>query len=509
MSRRRSGGCSGASVRAAFVILTVALSTVLGTCSVDDISSSNELFASSSSSSPTASSRPARSEQLLLVSSSSLTTERSRRTPLKMSVEQELDAARAAIQRAARRRRRRRRVVDPAGRGSGNVTTADEWFEAGVDHALVASVYRNPAAFHRSYREMERRFKVYVYEEGEPPILHAGPCKDIYTIEGRFIEQLELMAPPPPAGGGGGARTSDPARAHAFFLPFSVSKMVQFAYRPDTYDKTPLRAIVADYVRVVASRHPYWNRSAGADHFMLSCHDWGPEASRGHPELHANGIRALCNANTSEGFRPGQDVSVPEINLYTGDMPRQLLAPPAPPLASRPFLAFFAGGRHGHVRDLLLRRWKGHDPDVFPVYEHEHEHSHGRRQQDGAPLDYYWYMRRARFCLCPSGYEVASPRVVEAIHAECVPVILSDGYALPFADVLRWEAFSVAVPVADIPRLREVLERIPAPEVERLQRGVRLVKRHFMLHQPPERLDMFNMILHSVWLRRLNLRLNR
>ncbi|XP_066373302.1 probable glycosyltransferase At5g25310 [Miscanthus floridulus] len=428
--------------------------------------------------------------------------ERTRRIPL-MSVEQELDAARAAIQRSARRRRR----VDP-GRGGGNVTTADTWFDAGVEHGLVASVYRNPAAFHRSYREMEKRFKVYVYEEGEPPILHAGPCKNIYTIEGRFIEQLELMAPPaPPQGGrrGGGARsgvrTSDPARAHAFFLPFSVSKMVQFAYRPNTYDTTPLRAIVADYVRVVASRHPYWNRSAGADHFMLSCHDWGPEASRGHPELHANGIRALCNANTSEGFRPGQDVSVPEINLYTGDMPRQLLAP-APPLASRPFLAFFAGGRHGHARDLLLRHWKGRDPDVFPVYEH----SHG--QQDG-PLDYYASMRRARFCLCPSGYEVASPRVVEAMYAECVPVILSNGYALPFADVLQWEAFSVAVPVADIPRLREVLERIPAPEVERLQRGVRLVKRHFMLHQPPERLDMFHMIMHSVWLRRLNLRLDR
>jgi hypothetical protein len=47
--------------------------------------------------------------------------------------------------------------------------------------------------------------------------------------------------------------------------------MVRFAYhRPNTYDKTPLLALV----RVVASRHPYWNRSAGADHFMLSCHDW-------------------------------------------------------------------------------------------------------------------------------------------------------------------------------------------------------------------------------------------
>nr|TKW19949.1 hypothetical protein SEVIR_4G053400v2 [Setaria viridis] len=169
-------------------------------------------------------------------------------------------------------------------------------------------------------------------------------------------------------------------------------------------------------------------------------------------------------------------------------MPRQLLAP-APPLASRPFLAFFAGGRHGHIRDQLLRHWKARDPDVFPVYEYD------------LPVgtNYYTFMRNARFCLCPSGHEVASPRVVEAIHAECVPVLVSDGHAPPFADALRWEAFSVAVPAADIPRLREVLERIPAAEVERLRRGVQL---------PPERLDMFRMILHSVWLRRLNLRLD-
>ena len=116
---------------------------------------------------------------------------------------------------------------------------------------------------------MERRFKVYVYTEGEPPILHAGPCKNIYTIEGRFIEQLELLAPP-----AAGVRTWDADRAHAFFLPFSVVQMVELAYRPLSYDRAPLLSLVGDYVRVVASRHPFWNRSAGADHFMLSCHDW-------------------------------------------------------------------------------------------------------------------------------------------------------------------------------------------------------------------------------------------
>jgi len=39
--------------------------------------------------------------------------------------------------------------------------------------------------------EMEKRFKVHVYSEGELPIVHDGPCKDIYTIEGRFIHEME------------------------------------------------------------------------------------------------------------------------------------------------------------------------------------------------------------------------------------------------------------------------------------------------------------------------------
>ncbi|KAL6606761.1 hypothetical protein ACP70R_042414 [Stipagrostis hirtigluma subsp. patula] len=150
---------------------------------------------------------------------------------------------------------------------------------------------------------------------------------------------------------------------------------------------------------------------------MLSCHDSGPYVSK--------------------GFRPEKDVSAPEIYLYDGDMPRQLLEP-APVAASRTLLTFFAGSRHGHVRDHLLRHWKDRDPDVFPVYEQ------ARRGDAQDELDYYAFMGRARFCLCPSGYEVASPRVVEAIHAECTRVIVSDGFALPF---------SVAVPVADIPWL--------------------------------------------------------
>ncbi|PON71337.1 Exostosin-like, partial [Parasponia andersonii] len=120
----------------------------------------------------------------------------------------------------------------------------------------------------RSYKEMERRFKVYVYGEGEPPMAHDGPCKNIYSIEGRFIQEME--------NGAERLRTSDGERAHVYFMPFSVTWMVKYLYKPKLhpYDLTPLRQYVADYVKLISLRYPFWNRTNGADHFFVACHDW-------------------------------------------------------------------------------------------------------------------------------------------------------------------------------------------------------------------------------------------
>lgn len=126
-------------------------------------------------------------------------------------------------------------------------------------------LFSNPKNY-RSYMEMERRFKVYVYSEGDLPITHDGPCKDIYSIEGRFIHEMEH--------GTGRFRTKDPRRAHVYFMPFSVTWMVKYLYQTLSHDHSPLLEFVSDYVRVVSMRYPFWNRTRGADHFMLACHDW-------------------------------------------------------------------------------------------------------------------------------------------------------------------------------------------------------------------------------------------
>ncbi|KAL6219741.1 hypothetical protein ACLB2K_007500 [Fragaria x ananassa] len=351
------------------------------------------------------------------------------------------------------------------------------------DYVPHGRIYRNAHAFHRSYQLMEKLFKIYVYEEGEVPLFHAGPCKSIYSSEGRFIHEMEK---------GKFYRTKDPDEAHVYFIPVSVTNLVEYLYVHGTPDRDPIKRAFMDYVKVIADRHPFWNRSLGADHFMLSCHDWGPVTSSSVPDFFHNSIRVLCNANTSEGFNPSKDASFPEINLLTGEISSLGGLPPS----TRTVLAFFAGRLHGHIRYLLLNEWKGKDEDV-QVYE-------------ALPkkVSYENKLKSSKFCLCPSGYEVASPRVVEAIYAECVPVLISDAYVPPFSDVLNWRSFSVQIPVKNISDIKNILMGISHRQYLRMQRNVKQVQRHFVVSGPPKRYDVFHMIVHSIWLRRLNIRVH-
>ncbi|XP_042986646.1 probable glycosyltransferase At5g20260 isoform X2 [Carya illinoinensis] len=335
---------------------------------------------------------------------------------------------------------------------------------------------------------MVKRFKVWVYREGELPMAHIGPLSYIYSIGGQFMDEMERGDSP--------FLASHPDEAHAFFVPLSISKITDcFAVLdPRTFFDRMIR-IFTDYVHVVADKYPYWNRSSGGDHFMVSCHDWAPLIDRHDHKLYKNFIRVLCNANTSEGFKPMRDVSLPEFNLkghplYNLGPTRYGVAP-----SERTILAFFAGAAHGDIRDILFLHWKEKDDEV-QVYENLPKKK-----------NYHKLMGQSKYCLCPSGSEVASPRVVEAMYQECVPVIISDYYTLPFSDVLDWSKFSVFVPPKRIPEIKTILKGISQRKYLTLQKRVTQVARHFELNRPSKPFDVIHMVLHSVWLRRLNIML--
>ncbi|KAF6155064.1 hypothetical protein GIB67_035811 [Kingdonia uniflora] len=223
---------------------------------------------------------------------------------------------------------------------------------------------------------------------------------------------------------------------------------------------------------------------------MLSFHDWGPSTSSHVPQLFHNSIRILCNANTSEGFKPSKDASFPEIHLRIGEI-TSLIGGPSP--SSRSILAFFAGRIHGHIILLFLEQWKNKDEDV-QVYDSLSE-----------GLSYNEMLKKSRYYLCPSGYEVAIPRVVEAIYAECVPVLISDHYVPPFSDILNWKSFSVQIPVTDIANIKRIVMGISQTQYLRIHRRVKQVQKHFVVNGPPKRFDVFHMTLYSIWLKRLNI----
>ncbi|KAK7849780.1 putative glycosyltransferase [Quercus suber] len=196
--------------------------------------------------------------------------------------------------------RARRAIKEAARSRSYRSNTEDEFVPRG-------SIYINPYAFHQRVAHFSQ-----------------GPMTSIYSTEGQFMDELE---------------TKDPNEATAFYIPVSITNIIEFVYKPRIiYTRKPLQKFVKDYVEVISKKHPYWNRSDGADHFMSSmqCH-------------------------TTEGFDPARDASLPEVKIASEN-----LNPPSfsQPLNNRSILAFFAGREHGFVRKILLRYWKDNDPDI-------------------------------------------------------------------------------------------------------------------------------------------------
>ncbi|XP_057968264.1 probable glycosyltransferase At5g03795 [Malania oleifera] len=345
---------------------------------------------------------------------------------------------------------------------------------------LHASLFRNVSMFMRSYDLMEHILKVYIYKEGEKPIFHQPQLRGIYASEGWFMELME---------GNKQFVVRNPSKAHLFYLPFS-SKMLRVAYAQSLPNHRELEEYLKNYVVLIAEKYIFWNRTGGMDHFFVACHDWAPQVTR---SIMQNCIRVLCNANVAKGFNIGKDTALPVTYVRDEEDPQKDLQGKSP--SQRPILAFFAGSMHGYVRPILLQYWENKEPDM-KISGPMPRDSRGKKI-------YREHMSSSKYCICARGYEVHTPRVVEAIFSGCVPVIISDNYVPPFFEVLDWEAFSVFILEKDIPNLRNRLLSISEEKYLAMQLRVNMVQQHFLWHKKPMKYDLFHMILHSVWYSRV------
>ncbi|KAF8009923.1 hypothetical protein BT93_J0792 [Corymbia citriodora subsp. variegata] len=334
-----------------------------------------------------------------------------------------------------------------------------------ADIDLSTGVYHSWKVFKTNYEEMERKLRVFVYPYG-----HRTPRRltGKYASEGFFFKNIRESR----------FTTLDPNEAHLFFLPVSCHKLRgQGASWEDITNK------IGDYVWAVMLRYPYWNRTLGADHFFVTCHDIGVRATEGIPLLVKNSIRVVCSSSYNNGYIPHKDVALPKVRL-----PYSYPAG-GNDVITRKTLGFWAGRTDSDVRSALTTVWSS---------DAELDIQNSRKNGTAGKHNKFY---GAKFCICPGKSEVNSPWIAESIHYGCVPVIMSDYYDLPFNDILDWRKFSVILKESDVYQLKHILQNISDAEFMALHQNLVKVQRHFMWNTPPMQYDAFHLVMYELWLR--------
>uniref|UniRef100_A0A8D2NSC9 Exostosin GT47 domain-containing protein n=1 Tax=Zosterops lateralis melanops TaxID=1220523 RepID=A0A8D2NSC9_ZOSLA len=204
----------------------------------------------------------------------------------------------------------------------------------------------------------------------------------------------------------------------------------------DTLDRDHLSA---QYVRNVDEKirgFPLWN--GGRNHLIFNLYSGTWPGYTGELGFDiGQAILAKASFDT-QSFRPGFDVSIP---LFSKDHPQRggdrgwLYQDSVPPKKKYLLFCEFGGFRSAGTHGAM--------PDPHPT-------SHSR-------FDYQELLHNSTFCIVPRGRRLGSFRFLEALQAACIPVLLSDGWELPFSEAIDWGKAAVV-------GSERLLLQVPAPD---------------------------------------------
>ena len=188
-------------------------------------------------------------------------------------------------------------------------------------------------------------------------------------------------------------------------------------------------------------------------------------------------------------FRHLRNVIVADVSLamLERDRNRNTISMPALPIVAsrsassgiRPILASFQGVNSHPIRQLLAHIATGTTIIVNFV---ERDAYVGKIDaiNGGTDQDYEQLLANSIFAFVPRGDALFSYRLAEAMSFGCIPIIVSDGWVLPFDRIVSWEHLGLRVHADAIPHLPDILSSFTAEEVvSRQERVLSVYGRHF------------------------------
>ena len=81
-------------------------------------------------------------------------------------------------------------------------------------------------------------------------------------------------------------------------------------------------------------------------------------------------------------------------------------------------------------------------------------------------------MSNATFCLVPRGRRLGSYRFLEALQSGCIPVLLSNGWILPFAEKIDWQKAAVIADERLLTLIPTIIREFSHEEVLKMKQQV-------------------------------------
>uniref|UniRef100_A0A8C6T3A8 Exostosin glycosyltransferase 1b n=1 Tax=Neogobius melanostomus TaxID=47308 RepID=A0A8C6T3A8_9GOBI len=235
--------------------------------------------------------------------------------------------------------------------------------------------------------------------------------------------------------------TSDPGQACLFILSL------------DTLDRDQLSPQYVHNLKTKIQSLPLWNDGRNHLIFNLYSGTW-PDYTEDLGFDIGQAMLAKASIST-ENFRPNFDVSIPlfsKDHARTGGDRGFLKYNTIPPF--RKYMLVFKGKRYltgigSDTRNALYHVHNAEDVVLLTTCKHGKDwkkHKDARCDKDNAEYDKYDYkemLHNSTFCLVPRGRRLGSFRFLEALQAACVPVMLSNGWELPFSEIIDWKTAAV------------------------------------------------------------------
>lgn len=162
------------------------------------------------------------------------------------------------------------------------------------------------------------------------------------------------------------------------------------------------------------------------------------------------------------------------MNPRTISMPSLPLNTPVGASQDKTIFASFRGVLSHPSRAALHRLHDGNNYICELVAADNHADKFDATSGDG-DRSYADLMARSLFAFVPRGDALFSYRLLEALAFGCIPVVLSDGWVLPFDRTISWGDAAVSFPEAAIPEIPYFLEQFKPGRIAALQRGARAI----------------------------------